>query len=148
MRSLRPQFTSIARFTAILTLTVSLVACMAMVAPPRNLDYSRTRTSYAGSYQASFRPQQDSIVVGKLHSWILHVETAAGAPVDSATITVDGGMPQHGHGLPTKPRVTQAQGHGDHVVEGMKFNMGGWWVVRLRINGAAGTDSVTFNVKL
>ena len=35
---------------------------------------------------------------GRLHSWTLHLETASGTSVDSASITVDGGMPQHGHG--------------------------------------------------
>src|SRR5918911_1097661 len=73
---------------------------------------------------------------------------AAGAPVDSAAIAVDGGMPQHGHGLPTKPRVTRALGNGDHLVEGMKFNMGGWWVVKFRVDAAAGNDSLVFNLQL
>jgi hypothetical protein len=58
-------------------------------------------------------------------------------------------MPQHGHGLPTKPRVTRALGNGDHLVEGMKFNMGGWWVVKFRVaSSAAGADSVVFNLSL
>ncbi|HEX8617126.1 MAG TPA: FixH family protein, partial [Thermoanaerobaculia bacterium] len=37
---------------------------------------------------------------------------AAGNPVDGAQIEIDGGMPQHGHGLPTKPRVTKNHGDG------------------------------------
>ena len=57
-------------------------------------------------------------------------------------------MPQHGHGLPTKPRVTKRLGKGDHVVDGMKFNMGGWWVVKFAVSSAAGSDSVVFNIKL
>jgi hypothetical protein len=61
---------------------------------------------------------------------------------------MDGGMPQHGHGLPTSPRVTRALGNGDHLVEGVKFNMGGWWVVRFAITSSAGTDTVTFNLGL
>jgi len=68
--------------------------------------------------------------------------------VDSATITVDGGMPQHGHGLPTKPRVTRQLGNGDHAVEGLKFNMGGWWVVKFRVQSEVGSDSLVFNVRL
>ena len=66
-----------------------------------------------------------------------------------ATIRPEGdSIPQHGHGLPTKPRVTRALGHGDHLVEGLKFNMGGWWIVRFRINSATGADSLVFNLKL
>jgi hypothetical protein len=57
-------------------------------------------------------------------------------------------MPQHGHGLPTKPVVTRYAGNGDYVVDGMKFNMGGWWVVKFRVSSAAGIDSLVFNIKL
>ncbi len=127
---------------------VLLAGCMLFARPPKDLDYSRTRRSEGGTYRATIRPQGDSIPQGKLQRWTLHLETAAGAPVDSAVVAVDGGMPQHGHGLPTKPRVTRALGNGDHLVEGMKFNMGGWWVVKFRVEAPAGRDSVVFNVKL
>ena len=122
--------------------------CMMFAGPPKNLDYSRTRVSGSGAYRATIRPQGDSIPQGKLHRWTLHLETANGAPVDSAVVSVDGGMPQHRHGLPTKPRVTRALGNGDHLVEGVKFNMGGWWVMTFRVDAGAGADSVVFNVKL
>ena len=125
-----------------------LTGCMLFASPPKDLDYSRTRVSEHGLYRATIRPQGDSIPQGRLQRWTLHLETAGGAPVDSAAVAVDGGMPQHGHGLPTKPRVTRALGNGDHLVEGMKFNMGGWWVVKFRVGAAAGRDSVVFNVAL
>ena len=128
--------------------TSLLTGCMLFAKPPADLDYSRTRPSAAGRYRATIRPDGDSIPKGKLQRWTLHLETATGAAVDSAKVTVDGGMPQHGHGLPTKPRVTRALGHGDHLVEGMKFNMGGWWVVTFRVDAPAGRDSVVFNVRL
>ena len=125
-----------------------LAGCMLFAKPPKDLDYSRTRTSEGGLYRATIKPQGDSIPQGKLHRWSLHLETASGVAVDSATIAVDGGMPQHGHGLPTKPRVTRDLGNGDHLVEGMKFNMGGWWVVKFRVASQAGRDSLVFNLKL
>jgi hypothetical protein len=125
-----------------------LTGCMLPAQAPKDLDFSRTRASEGGRYRATIHPQGDSIPQGRLQRWTLHVETAAGAPVDSGDFSVDGGMPQHGHGLPTKPRVTRRLGNGDHLVEGMKFNMGGWWVVTFRVNAEAGRDSVVFNVKL
>ena len=130
------------------TAVLTAAGCMMFAKAPQDLDYSRTRLSSAGLYRGSFQPAGDSIRVGRLHSWKLHLETADGAPVNDATIAVDGGMPQHGHGLPTKPRVTKHLGNGEHVVDGMKFNMGGWWVVKFRVAGALGPDSVTFNIKL
>jgi hypothetical protein len=125
-----------------------LSACMMFAGAPKGLDYSRTRPSEGGLYRATIHPQGDSIPQGRLQRWTLHLETVNGAPVDSAAVAVDGGMPQHGHGLPTKPRVTRALGNGDHLVEGMKFNMGGWWVVKFRVDATPGKDSVVFNVKL
>ena len=46
---------------------------------------------------------------------------------------------------PDDPKVCEAF---DVIVDGMKFNMGGWWVVKFRVAGALGPDSVTFNLKL
>jgi hypothetical protein len=125
-----------------------LAGCMHMASKPKDLDYSRTRMSAAGLYRGTIRPQGDSIPTGRLQSWTLHLETASGSPIDSAAVSVDGGMPQHGHGLPTKPQVTRQLGNGDHLVEGMKFNMGGWWVVKFRVDTPAGRDSVIFNLEL
>ena len=111
-------------------------------------DISTVKVSAHRLYRASVRPEVVPIQARRLQSWTLHVDGMDGRPVDVATITVNGGMPQHGHGLPTSPRVTRALGNGDHLVEGVKFNMGGWWVVRFAIASAAGTDTVTFNLSL
>jgi hypothetical protein len=105
------------------------------------------RTSGQGAYQATLDPVQP-IKVGRMQTMRLRLHNGAGQPVDDATIAVDGGMPQHGHGLPTRPRVTRNHGDGLYDVEGMKFNMGGWWVVKFRIEAAAGSDSIVFNLSL
>jgi hypothetical protein len=147
MRSPITSLASSAR-AAVAAAAVLLTGCMMFSRPPADLDYSRTRTGERGVYRATVRPHGDSIPQGRLQRWTLHLETAAGAPVDSAVVAVDGGMPQHGHGLPTRPRVTRALGGGDHLVEGLKFNMGGWWEVRFRVAAAAGTDSLVFNLDL
>ena len=139
---------TIAMLAALVAGVVLLTASLMFSRPPRDIDYSRTRMSEGGTYRATIRPQSDPIPQGRLHSWTLHLETASGTSVDSASIAVDGGMPQHGHGLPTKPVVTRRLGEGDHLVDGMKFNMGGWWVVKFRVSSPAGTDSVVFNIKL
>jgi hypothetical protein len=132
---------------ALLTAT-ALGACMLFARAPQDLDYSRTRTSANGIYLGTIRPEGDSIPQGRLQRWTLHLETAGGVPVDSALVKIDGGMPQHGHGLPTKPRLTRALGGGNHLVEGLKFNMGGWWVVSFQVSSTAGADSLVFNLKL
>lgn len=71
-----------------------------------------------------------------------------GRAIDGATLTIDGGMPQHGHGLPTRPRVTRSLGDGTYEIEGVRFSMGGWWEFRVSIAGRDGADVVTFNLEL
>jgi hypothetical protein len=115
---------------------------------PANLDYSTTRLSAAGLYQASFSVSEPAIHINKLHTWTLHIETPNGQPIEEATIAVDGDMPQHGHGMPTRPQVTQNLGGGDYLVEGMKFQMGGWWVMDFDITVDGQTDRVSFNLML
>ncbi|MDI3340653.1 MAG: FixH family protein [Sphaerobacter sp.] len=116
--------------------------------PPDDLDLSTTRLTAAGHYRATILPGSDPIPINRLHTWTLHVETPDGRPVESAQITVDGDMPQHGHGLPTRPQVTRYLGNGDYLVEGMKFQMGGWWVVDFTITADGRRDTVRFNLVL
>ena len=73
---------------------------------------------------------------------------ANGRPVDGATLAIDGGMPEHGHGLPTRPRMTRVLGDGAYEVEGVRFNMGGWWEFKVSITSERGADIVTFNLSL
>ena len=47
-------------------------------------------------------------------------------------------MPQHGHGLPTRPQVTRELADGTYLIEGMKFSMTGWWEIKLAIDSPAG----------
>ena len=116
-------------------------------AAPSELDYSAERTTENGVFKVSYS-SDENIVINKMHTWTLHVETADGQPVEGASITVDGGMPQHGHGLPTAPQVTEYLGNGDYLVDGMKFQMGGWWEVRFNITAGDVTDTITFNLTL
>ena len=115
---------------------------------PSDLDYSTTRASDKGLFKVSYTASTGTVPVNQMHQWTLHVETADGQTVENATIAVDGDMPQHGHGLPTKPRVTKYLGNGDYLVDGMKFQMGGWWLMDFTINANGQTDAVHFNMML
>ena len=105
------------------------------------------RVSADRRYIATLQPQQ-ALRTRQLQSMRVSIVDARGQAVEGANILVDGGMPQHGHGLPTKPRVTKYLGDGMYQVEGVRFNMGGWWEFKLAINAVAGADTVTFNLDL
>lgn len=103
------------------------------------------RTSAGGRYVATLEPARP-LRPRQMQSVRVVVRDGAGRAVDEAQIAIDGGMPQHGHGLPTRPRVTRSLGGGIYEIEGVRFNMGGWWEFRLAITGASGVDTVVFNL--
>jgi hypothetical protein len=124
------------------------VAARMMAPPPADLDLALSKATDNGLYVASLAADQSPVPVGAIHTWTVTVTTPDGEPVDTAAIAIDGGMPQHGHGLPTKPEVTTDLGDGSHLIEGMKFNMDGWWTLTVSIDGAKGSDTATFNLVL
>ncbi len=119
-----------------------------MQPPPDDLDLSRSKASLAGTFMVGIEPEGGALVQGPLHAWIATVSLPDGTAVEGATIAVDGGMPQHGHGLPTAPKVTADLGGGRYRIEGVRFNMGGWWVFRLAIEAGGKSDVVEFNLVL
>ena len=132
----------------ILVSAIFMGVMMALNPVPSDLDTSTTRSSDNGLFKVSYTPASGIVPVNQMHQWTLHVETADGQPVENATITLDGDMPQHGHGLPTRPQVTEYLGNGDYLVEGLKFQMGGWWVMDFVITAEGQSDMVQFNMLL
>ena len=142
----------IASGLAATSLTVAACGMMTMMmnaeAPPAEQEFGLgPRHSSGGMYVASLEPAQP-IAVRKMQSLNVRLTDADGRAIDGATITVDGGMPQHGHGLPTSPKVTHEHGEGVYQIDGVRFNMGGWWEFRVAIAGSAGADVVIFNLEL
>ena len=119
-----------------------LAACST---PPANLDLALDKSSSAGLYRVALVPPAQAPAINQMHTWTVKLATPAGAPVHGARLAVAGGMPQHGHGFPTQPRVTRELEDGTYLLEGMKFSMTGWWEVKLAIKAPQGADQVTFN---
>ena len=105
------------------------------------------RASAAGRYVATLEPGKP-LRPRQMQTVRVIVRDADGRAIDEAQISIDGGMPQHGHGLPTRPRVTRNIGDGIYEIEGVRFNMGGWWEFKLTIDSSRGADTVTFNLAL
>ncbi len=124
------------------------VATPAPQSAPADLDLATEISSDAGLYRVSYQSELNPVTINELHRWKFHVETADGKPVTGAKLSVEGGMPEHNHGMPTTPAVTADLGNGDYQVEGMKFQMGGWWEVKFNISAGDLTDTITFNLTL
>ena len=118
------------------------------IEPPAKSEFGLgPRASVGGHYTAVLQASQP-LRPRQLQTVLVLVTDSEGHTVDGATIAIGGGMPQHGHGLPTQPRVTKNLGSGVYEIGGVRFNMGGWWEFSLDITGAAGSDKVTFNLAL
>jgi hypothetical protein len=126
-------------------LFAAVAGCAMLAGAPPDLDVRLTRPSEKLAYVVAMRPMEQQVPINRLHAWEIRVTSAAGVPVTHARIAFDGGMPQHGHGFPTSPRVTEELGDGRYRLDGMKFSMSGWWEMKLAIDSALGADKVTFN---
>ena len=105
------------------------------------------RSSAHGRYVATLEPERQ-LRPRQMQTVRVTLVDRNGRAIDDAVLTIDGGMPQHGHGLPTRPRVTRNLGDGTYAIEGVRFNMGGWWEFRVTMATDAGPDVVTFNLEL
>jgi len=141
---------------AIMTVAISMTACshaMMMIhgtgakRPAASQFGLGPRASAGGRYVATLEPARP-LRPRQMQTVRVTVRDAEGRAIDEAQISIDGGMPQHGHGLPTRPRVTRNVGDGIYEIEGVRFNMGGWWEFTLAIAGSRGADTVTFNLDL
>jgi hypothetical protein len=119
-----------------------------MIKAPDNIDLAAEQLSENKKFDLSYKSDIEPIPINKIHSWMLILKKASGEPVTGAEISLDGDMPQHGHGLPTAPEVTQDLGNGEYVVEGVKFSMPGWWVMNFSVKADGEADTATFNLML
>jgi hypothetical protein len=109
---------------------------------------AQSRPSEAGLYRVSLRPENGQIPIGRIHEWIVRLETRDGRTFVPPRVAFSGGMPQHGHGFETEPRVTRAIGRGEFLIEGVKFHMAGDWMLRVEFVGPLGADVAIFHVQV
>lgn len=91
-------------------------------------------------------PVDHSIVVGSAADWTLEL---SGYNDDAlVSLAFDAAMPDHGHGMPAPARVTGPFGPGKYLVEGVRFNMHGRWVITLQLGLQEGMQSVSFELQV
>lgn len=74
----------------------------------------------------------------------------AGKPVKKAEIFIDGGMREHGHGLPTAPKIVWSDDKNIHLIQGLKFSMSGQWSLNFKVNAKddALKDQITMLIQV
>lgn len=128
-----------------LLIVAGWIAWKMLQPPPEDLDLRQNKLSDGGHFQVTFVPNEGQPEVGPISIWHAEIKTVDGAPVSGANVFVDGGMPQHGHGLPTAPQSQGEVSKGVYAIDGVKFSMRGWWEFTLTIRADGLEDTVTFN---
>ena len=104
--------------------------------------------SESGGVRASYASEVEPVPLNRIHTWTLHLETSAGAPLADAEVSIDGGMPAHNHGLATAPAVTGYLGNGDYRIEGLRFHMQGDWELRVTVRHGGVSERIVIPLTL
>jgi len=106
-----------------------------------------TVVSASGKYRVTIRSQDKPIPIGRLHRWIVSIEDrSTGKIIKPEALEIDGGMPAHGHGLPTAPKpASYREGLGTEI-DGVRFNMAGLWQLTVRFQTTDYWDTATVKV--
>ena len=113
---------------------------------PENLNIDNPVYSSSRAIFAEYQLTNKSIPLNKIHSWTLTLTHRTGKPITNADIVISPDMPEHLHGMTTKPVAIETDVDGTYLMQGMNFHMPGWWKITLDISGYGSRDLVKFNV--
>ena len=116
---------------------------------PRPWDSATAWPSSAGSYVVRFRPTPEPMPDNEVFALDVWVFDPAwpDAPLEDVELSVDAGMPQHGHGMNVVPTVARQDG-GRFRVDGMLFHMTGEWQVYFDVTRGPVTERAQYPVML
>ena len=136
-----------------------LIACLPLLvaAPAQASENKYKAVSQKGSFTLHFMPSGET-PLNQLLTWEARL-VPANEPVRKAfqilteptDYIIAGGMPAHGHGLPTDPRVTTVrfdeQGEVILILKGVKFQMWGDWVLSVEVPALQDRAEAAFTLK-
>ena len=124
----------------------TLIICLLTAFPAVAQDMAKP--SAAKRFLVMLEAPEKPTGINIMHNRVLRVTNPEGQAIADAKIGVDGGMPAHGHGLPTSPQVTQHLGDGRYLIEGLRFNMSGKWQLKFSIDAAGQRDTAIIDFVL
>jgi hypothetical protein len=99
-------------------------------------------------YTVEVQSQLSPIEINKIHNWIIKITDSSNRPLNNASIEMIGGMPDHDHGLPTEPQVTEEVGPGKYLLQGVRFHMQGKWQIIFTITESGNQDQAILELQL
>ena len=128
----------------IVTAIFLLAACASAPAPV--LDWSLDKQTKEGKFRVALISPDPEPPLQQIHAWSIRLMRPDGTPIEKGLVYLNGGMPDHGHGLPTRPMTVGEIAPGVYRVEGVKFNMPGRWELIVAIQANGTEDFAYFNL--
>lgn len=91
-----------------------------------------------GSYSVHLDEVPAALESGTMQSWCVRVTDAKGKSARNIKLSFTGGMPQHGHGLPSVPATSAGKGKCPYRIDGIEFHMPGVWLIGFDIVNRGG----------
>ncbi|MDR2261809.1 MAG: FixH family protein [Azoarcus sp.] len=107
------------------SMIAALLACCAFLGAPR---------AVAAEAVARLDGLPAPVLVNQFYECLLLVTDADGTGLPGLRLQIRGRMPEHAHGLPTAPRISEESG-GHYRIRGLSFNMPGRWVIEILRDG-------------
>lgn len=96
-----------------------------------------------------YQPEPSPIPLNRLFRLRLRVlnNDRERGPAAGVTVEVDAAMPEHGHGMNTRPQVIR-EGGGVYLADGLLFHMPGYWELYVDVARGGVTERTQFEVVL
>lgn len=120
---------------------VWLSGCAAESAPAR---WQMTQTGTNNLYQAHL-DCETAPETGPFQHCTVHFTDLQQQSIIPDTALIDGGMPLHGHGLPTSPVLAPLEQAGHYRIDGLKYNMPGAWLLGFKVLTPQSEDKIIFD---
>jgi len=114
-----------------LIILFSFFFCSLLIANVTNKE-AAALTSKKPTFKSKLECQDEYSVGSFQKCWLKLLRNSK--PVKNAQIYIDGGMPQHNHGLPTSPEMNWSEEKQAYLIHGLKFSMPGKWSLNFIIN--------------
>lgn len=132
---------------ALITIAILCLSGFVSAASQASPWYSQSVESKDGFFVVTLESTDEGFALNEYRQWQLVLrDKTSGEGVSPARFVVSGGMPMHGHGLPSQPQVTKHLGHGRYLIEGVRFNMLGKWLFEFEVVTESASDLVSFEV--
>lgn len=93
-----------------------------------------------GQYAVHLDGVPAALKSGEVQQWCVKVTDAKGKPAAAVKLKFEGGMPQHGHGLPNFPAVSANAKNQTcpYRIDGIEFHMPGVWQIGFELQDRKG----------